>query len=453
MKLMRYKLAVLPLVAALALGACGKESSLPQATGKGNIRAINAIASAPEVAFLIEERSIGGVDFRDATSAEPYDDLEYTFNFEVFYSGDDVITRVASRFVDVVADMDYTLVLTGTLANASVVLWESPEREFTGSETVFEARFAHTSDSLGAADYYFATPGIAPVLGEEVGTLSFGEVLSGIDFEGGDYVLTVTSSGNPGDVLFESDTNTYVAATQYTISMFDGGANTFAPFVARSYANGAVTATGTIPDASYPATAEFVNASLDLGTVDIYDDDMQTSLIVDDLPHMGISAELNLADGDNQFTFTPSDSNNPVLIDQTISIFPGVRTRIIALGVTDTLRFNTYAPDRRSVETQAKLQVYSATNNQGFLQMFVIEADTVLEDQLPVLPSLFAGGSPQTIALPTGSYDIYIRDILGTENLAGPIRLDVELGDVLGAILYDTVDPAVVEMQILPNTP
>tara|TARA_R110002096_G_scaffold364311_2_gene557420 strand:+ start:29917 stop:31278 length:1362 start_codon:yes stop_codon:yes gene_type:complete len=453
MILMRYKLAVLPLIAALALGACGKESSFPEASGKGNIRAINAIASAPEVTFLIEERSLGGISFREATAATPYDDLEYTFNFEVFYAGDDAVTRIASQFIDVVADMDYTLVLTGTLSNASVVLWEQAKREFTGTETVFSARFAHTSDSLGPADYYFAAPGVVPVLGEEVGTLSFGEVLDGIDYEAGDYVLTVTSSGDPADILFESDTNTFIAATEYTVSMFDGGANTFAPFIAHSFTNGAVTASGTIPDVNYPATAEFVNGSLELGTVDIYDDDMQTSLLVDDLPHMGISAELNLADGENQFTFTPSDSNNPVLIDDTLSVFSGVRTRVVGLGLTDSLRISTYVPDRRPVDTQAKLQVFSAANTFGFLQMFVLEADAVLDDQLPVLASLVAGSAPQTLALRAGSYDIYVREFDSTEILAGPIRLDVELGDVIGTILYDTVDPAVVEVQMLQNTP
>lgn len=453
MKLMRNTFAVLAVIATLALGACGKESSFPEATGKGNIRAINAIASSSEVSFLIEERSLGGINFREASSLTPYDDLEYTFNFEVVYAGDNSVTRIASQFIDVVADTDYTLVLTGTVANASIVLWEQPERVFTGSETVFATRFAHTSDSLGSADYYFAPPGVAPVLGEAVGTLSFGDVLTDIDFEAGDYVLTVTSNGDPTDVLFVSDTSTFVAATQYTISMFDGGANTFAPFIAHTFASGAVVASGTLSDVNYPATAEFVNGSLELGTVDIYDDDMQTSLIVDDLPHMGISAELNLASGENQFGFTPADSNNPVLIDQTLSVFPGVRTRLVGLGLSDSLRAVTYVPDRRPVETQAKLQVFSAANTFGFLQMFIIEADAVLENQLPVLSTLVAGSSPQTVALQAGSYDVYIREFDSTEILAGPVRLDVALGDVVGTILYDTVDPAVVEVQILPSTP
>ncbi|MDH3552622.1 MAG: hypothetical protein OER22_08415, partial [Gammaproteobacteria bacterium] len=54
-------------MAAVCLGACSNESKLPVATGKGNIRAINAIPSAPAFSFLIEERLIGSVDYRAST--------------------------------------------------------------------------------------------------------------------------------------------------------------------------------------------------------------------------------------------------------------------------------------------------------------------------------------------------------------------------------------------------
>ena len=447
--------AVAPIVLALVLAACGADSSRPVATGKGSIRAINAIETSSDVTFLIEERAIDTADFRQATALAEYDDLDYNFNFDVLFVGDSARTRVATRRLDVVADTDYIMVLTGTLANASVVLWESPERVFQDTDTVFEARFAHTADSLGTVDYYFAPAGTAPVLGEEVGTLNFGDILDGVDYAAGDYVFTVTTSGDPTDVLFVTDSSTFLAATQYTISIFEGGANTFAPYIGRAYTlgSGAISGTVTLPDVNYPATVEFINGSLELGTVDIYDDDMQTSLIVDDLAHTEISAELNLASGANDISCTPFDANNPVLIDQTVNFFPGLRGRVVAYGEAGTFSAIAYNPDRRPVVTQAKLQFFSSASNFEFLTIYAVEAGEPIENLLPILSTLTSGTVSPIVPMPAGSFDLYIREFGTTVDLAGPIRLDLALGDVVSAALFDNVDPAVVDFQVLPTNP
>ena len=451
MKQLIKQTALLPaLAAAFVLGACGDGTSLPTATGKANIQAINAIKTSPEVGFLIEERILGSIDFRQISSLNEYDDLDYNFNFEVFFLGDETSTRIATQYIDVVADMDYILLLSGTLSNATITVWETAERTFDGTETVFEARFAHTSDSLGSIDYYFAAPGVAPALGEEAGTLSFGDVLTSIDYTAGDFVLTVTTSGDPSDVLYQSEMSTFLAATQYLITTFDGGANTNAPVIGRTFSLGAGSAT--LPDINYPATAEFVNGSLAMGTVDIYEDVLLTSLIVDDLPYMGMSAELNLAVGDNPVYYTPFDGISPVLIESTINFSTGIRGRVVSYGPIDALSARIYLPDRRPVESQAKLQFYDAAINFEFISIYVLEPDEILEDQFPIL-TVTTGSSSATIPLPAGSYDLYMREFGGTVNLAGPIRLDVVLGDVVSAMIFDTIDPSVLELQFLPTNP
>ena len=77
---------VATLAIAGAMGGCG-ESSQPVATGKGQIRGINAIVTAAEVGFLIEERNLGGVNFKGATGFSTFDDLTYNFNFDYFLPG------------------------------------------------------------------------------------------------------------------------------------------------------------------------------------------------------------------------------------------------------------------------------------------------------------------------------------------------------------------------------
>ncbi len=455
MHLMKSAILVLTLVIALIVTACGSGSAFPEATGKGTIRAINAIKTSPEVTFTIEQRQLGNINFRQASTPAEFDDLVYNFNFIVRFAGDLTDTTVATENLDVILDMDYIMLLSGTLASPTVTVWESAEREFDGSETVFEARFAHTADSAGSIDFYFAADGVVPVLGEEVGTASFGEILPPIDFDGGEYVLIATTSGDPSDILFQSIVTTYIPASQYTVPLFDAGINTHAPFIARGYTLGVggTAGTSTIPDANYPAVIEFVNASLPLGSVDIYDDDMQASRVVDDLAHKGVAAELALMAGDNTFYVTPSNVNQPVLIEQIINFFTGLRARVVTYGDTDAFIAIAYLADRRPVETHAKFQVFNSSVNIGFFSVFAVEADVVLDGQFPFLLSVSSGSASPTVPFAAGSYDFYIREFNETENLAGPIRFDLEVGDVINAIVYDTVDPAILELQTIPNNP
>ena len=71
---------------------------------------------------------------------------------------------------------------------------------------------------------------------------------------------------------------------------------------------------------------------------------------------------------------------------------------------------------------------------------------------------LFVSGSAApVISLSEGSFDIYITVVPTTldekQILAGPIRIDVEFGDVLGGMVFDTIDPAVLQFDFLPNNP
>jgi hypothetical protein len=284
----------LALASGFLLGACSDGSSLPSPTGKAEISAINAIYGSPNINFLIEERSLGAVPYQQGSTAESYDDLDYTFNFDVFYAGDIQPTRIASQHIDLVADQTYTILATGTVAAPTLTVWESPKREFDAADTVFQARFSHTSNSLGAIDVYFALAGVAPVLGQQVASLNFGEITAEMDFETDDYVLTITTSGDPTDILLQSDATTVRPQIDIIITPFDGDANNTAPIVA----HGLVAIGGLIPfsDPLYPATIQFLHAAKDLhagvgaGLTDIYDDVALLNKVVAGMAYRDLTA-------------------------------------------------------------------------------------------------------------------------------------------------------------------
>jgi len=454
-ELMKRFATLITLTAALLLSACGGESNLPVATGKASMRGINGIKTAPDVGFLIEERTLGTAGYRQTTPSSNFDDLSYNFNFDIFFPGDLQATRVASVFQDIIKDTDYIFVLTGTIDDPAILVWETPEREFTETETVFEVRFAHTAASLGSVDYYFAAPGVDPAAGEEAGTLAFGEVMTSIDFEGGNYVLTVTASGMPDQVLYESATIAFSPAAQYIITTYDGDANTFAPVIAQAIAAGTTPTSGniTMPDVSYPPMVEFVNGSLAIDTVDIYEDALLNSQIVAGHAYKDVSAELALAVGQNPVLYTPTTLLSPVLIDDVVGFIRGHRGRVVAYGPLDALEIKPYLPERRSIETQASLHLFNAAINFDFLNVYVLDADESIDGNLPTRAVFPSGTAASVIGLTDGSFDIYVTAFNDPEILAGPIRIDVALGDVLGGMIFDTVDPAELEFNFLPSNP
>ena len=139
---------ILCVLAALAitLAGCAGETKLPVATGKGTVRAVNAIKSSPAFRFLIEERLIGAAEYKSSTASSPFDDLDYVFNFDVQVAATDTeLTRVARKALTVVKDVEYTFVISGNYKSPAITVWEAPTREWSGTETVFEARFGHTA--------------------------------------------------------------------------------------------------------------------------------------------------------------------------------------------------------------------------------------------------------------------------------------------------------------------
>ena len=178
---MRRALFVLGCLTTIVFSGCHGESNFPEATGKGSIRAINAIKTSPTMVLLIEERRLDNVAYKASTRIASQDDLEYIFNVEARLAGDIANTRVASHLLDVVRDTEYTLLISGALTAPDITVWELPFREWDGSEIVYEMRFAHAADSLGDVDVYYSAPGIPPMPGNAVGTLSFGEVLPVVD--------------------------------------------------------------------------------------------------------------------------------------------------------------------------------------------------------------------------------------------------------------------------------
>ena len=438
------------LAATLILGACAEDSSLPTPSGQGRVRAINAIPTSPSISFLIEERLTGSMDFRSSTSPNLWDDLEYTFNFEVTLASGQAPTRVASQFIDVVADRDYTLVVSGALASPDVTVWESGVREWSGNETVFEMRFGHMSPALGDVDLYFAPPGTAPMVGMEIATLSFGDVTPVVDYEAVEMVVTITAPGDPATVLFESDALTLTATNSYVMSTFDTTPNDLSG-VAVTLFNLGASSGGAIADVRVDSAGRFFHASRDFGDADIYVDDPPMTPLVQNHMFRDVTGDLSIPAGDLPVTYTAAGNIGSILIDEDRVIPLGTRINFyVVRNLDDEDVLSIGAINRRPIETQSILYLTNTAADNNAVDVYVIPPGESVDDNFPIftgLPTLFPLAR---VPLIPDTYDLYLTVPTEKTVLFGPLNFDALDAGITEIVIYDTVDPAVPEAVIIP---
>lgn len=428
---------------------------------------INAIPTSPTIAFLIEERQIATVEYKISSPTSNYDDLEYTFNFEAVIPNamlPDVeepgftVQRIASQFIDVINDTSYTMVLGGDLLNPTVTVWERPEPEFAEGGNNFEVQIGHVGATLGAVDVYFADPGTPPAAGGALGTIAAGEVLPVESLAAGEFVLTLTTPDDPAtelfeaELLFESEPITGAAGNAYIFVAFDPDGTDNAPVAMRSF-NISSGQGVLVPAANAPATYRFFHASADTGAVDIYVDDPLTEPALGGLDFTNISADIPMPGVDVPITLTAAGNQGVVVADVDRSLLTGLRYFAYLVENTEGgASLVDYLPDLRSVETFAKLSVISTVPRENGVDFYAISVDseTTLEDAPPRLVGLIPGITPVKLEFVENSYDVYVTVAGEKTVLAGPLTLELARGDIVQAVIYENVDPAVVDVALVP---
>ena len=442
----------------LVLAGCSGGSQFPEPTGKGTFRAINAVADSPTLEFRVENAGIitgspfvDTVAFRSVSGAQQIDDFEYEFNFDFRFPNEDRPRRLATQLQKIDPDQDYTFVLTGSMASPAVSVWSSPEREFDAADTVFEVSFAHLAASLGRVDVYFAAPGTAPVLGNAHGTLDFGDTLEPRDFPEGDFELVVTAENDPATVLYESISATYAPRIQLIVSLFDGTVDDTAPLVARALPVGAGNPILSLPDARFGSTVRFVQASRDISTADIYDDEALMNRVVADHAYQDITGEIPLASGETTFTYTAAGNPGAVQLESTVLAGTGNRYTLYSLGAGDTVRSFFTIDVRRPVPVFAQLSLYNADASRSALFFYLLEPGASIEDGDPAFFAEFGNFAGFFNVIP-GDYDLVVTASDSTDRtpLAPAVPLTLSGGDVVRLLAFATDDPNVLDIQPLP---
>ena len=438
-------------LSALIVTACTSESALPTPSGKGSIRALNAIPASPDIRVLIEERLIGTLGYNQSTAQNRFDDFEYNFNFELFLPGFLQAERVLTYPHKLEANRDDIFVLTGDAENPTVNLWSTQDREWAEGDTVLELRFAHVILTQAANDIdIYLDEAVAPaVVANKVATLSYGQITDVSDFAEGTYTVTITTAGDIDDVLYQSAEIGFLSRTTQIITALAGDENDGSPVVVNilnDFGGDRVFA-----DASAQQTVRFFHAARALQATDIFDDDMLTSLKFSNLEYGNASGDIPMSTAVETFYYTPTGSTAAILHETTHQVPVGRHSNLYVVGPADDYSSYAFLPDRASVSIYAKVQVFNAALDTGIVNVYIKIADEPLvEEDRPVIFGL-AYPSPSPIqALDTGSYDVYVTLVSDRIPLGDPLRLDIVDGDVVDLILLDTDTPGVPEIKVMP---
>ena len=436
--------------ALLLLAGCGSESSLPNPTGKGSIRAINAINTSPTFGFLIEERTAGSAAYQEATAPQRFDDFEYRFNFEVVLAGRVEASRVASVVQKIDANQEYTFVLTGSIDAPNVLVWDKPQANFADTDTAFEIQVAHLAEGFPSVDVFIAAEGVPPSAGQEVATIAFGNVMPVREFESGDYVVTVTAAGDPGAVLFESDPVTFGARNSLLVGVFAPTGNDVSPLAIRGFTDGGTAAL--ITERNSSPTLRVIHSAQDLGNVDVYNDEALTDVLATDVAFKGVTGDLPIAAGNSDIKVTPAGSTASVLVEAIANISAATRNNVVLTGTGGTYAATGYVPDRTSVQTFAKLSLFNGASNFDLVDIYAVETGTLIEeDTLARAVAIPIANRSTTAVIPNpGTYDFYVTRFTEEVPVAGPLTRTVARGDIIELFLFDTASPDVGELVEIP---
>jgi hypothetical protein len=107
--------------------------------------------------------------------------------------------------------------------------------------------------------------------------------------------------------------------------------------------------------------------------------------------------------------------------------------------------------DRSSISTFARLTIINTDPGRIAVDVYLVPSGEPLDDdQLPFIPLLPSGFRPAIVPVAPNSYDLYVTEPGEKVVLAGPLPLLLDLGEVTELIIYETVDPSVLDVGFIP---
>jgi hypothetical protein len=301
---------------------------------------------------------------------------------------------------------------------------------------------------MGELDFYFASPGTVPVLGQAVGTLTNGARLPILEFEEAVYELILTPKDDPATIVYQSAALVPIAQSRGTIAVFDADptltGNVGVNFIAQAGGS------SVLADINFPPRTRTYHAAFGTENFDGYFDSDFTSIIYADIGFKELSSYADVPKAVTLVTLTPVGNIGAVIHEADVTFSASTKSNVVLAGLPGSPLFLFLINNGRPVETFPIIRILNASLTTEFLDVYLLPPGTPIEDaiipQISRIPSLADTGFSPTSE---GMVELTITLAGETTPIAAPVILDLANGDTIDTVIVDTVNPGMVELAIV----
>ncbi|UCG73056.1 MAG: DUF4397 domain-containing protein [Chromatiales bacterium] len=419
---------------------------------QGAFQTLHAVPDLQATTYFIRETPFATLDYIGNTSLLQVGTGTYPLRYEVRRPNEtelDVLLRVD---VPVDANREYTYVLSGTAAAVDFITWERAARAFT-DDSILATEYGHAALGFGPVDFYLEAPGANLPGATPRASLAYQEELSDVDVAPGDYVLTVTTQGQVGDVLFQSDTFTLTERTNVLFALLSGADQGTAPLLVRVLGDPFIV---TLQDALSDPGLRAAHSVLNDGNVDFVVNDDFASPLISDVAFKGVTAYTPspVTGVDVPLDITPTGDPGTPLVEDALVLENGVAYSLYYIGTTDNLGAVQLLDDNRRLAEFAKFRVFEGAANYFAVDVYVVEPGDDYRDFFPSISGIGFGNATNYLEVSPGVYDI----VFTPQGIPDTIIAQLQNQDLIGTGLYsilvvDTDDVNVAELVFYDDVP
>ena len=430
------------LVIITGLNGCGGSGTVNPPDGR--IRALNMVSTRASVDFLRVEQREGSLSFKQNTGFIVVDADAYNFNIEVTAAGATDPTRVTSFPATIVADRDYTYVITEPTPNNFVVTpFDRDVADAPSGQTAID--LMNLATNFGSTDIFIEPPG-TPL----VGAVPFAQAVppSTTVLEGtlaaGDYVVSLTPPGNPAMPLFTSATVTLADGDRVFAVIADSEGTLTANvsvLLISTQANGGQE----ILDVNAQPELRLLNARAQAGDLDLIVDDNFAMPLHAAVAPESVTGYAAVSSGTRNLKIIRTGNPSTIELDQDIDIPLGVRTTLLIGGDLGAIVGAQDLDDLRLFPGAAKLRIASGAAIAGAVNIYIVPPGTDITNENPIVTN-FSLGLSSYLQFQPGNYEVILAE-LGTTNVIGtPVPITVNGSGLYGIVI---IDDAVTQFRVV----
>ncbi|WP_144395110.1 DUF4397 domain-containing protein [Pleionea sediminis] len=400
--------------------------------GTAKVQVIHASPDAPAVNVWADGNSLlENFDYAEASPRLEVNEGELTVEIQGIFPDGTTPTVIGPATLDLTADMLYTAIAVGEVAEIDALIVAREDSDINAGE--LRAQVVHAAPNAPMVDVYVTEPGADLTTTAALGTFSFEGSLGPVDVPEDTYQIRVTLAGDPETVVFDSGSLELTSGLDLTIAAIENTLTGESPINLLVTTN---SSSFIVQDVDATADLRVVHASPDAPAVDVLVNDETT--LVSNLDYAEATGFVGVPADTYNVKVVPTGEVAPVVIDADLTLDQGTNYTVLAVDLLETIEPLVITEDRRSVATEAKVQIIHASPAAGNVDIYVTAPGAGIADVDPTFSDVpFKGTTEGFVSLPVDSYDITVT-LAGTKDAAiGPAELSFEAGGVYTIIARD----------------